>query len=124
MRNLAVPALTTIMVVLTSVVLFIISIVFYAYGINQYNIDYKFTSIHAEIDAVSKLKKSEKTKKVNMIVFRVNNSGSKLCMAKPCCNCIKGIKREFRNKNYKLKANKCWYTDVDGSFSFIKIPID
>ena len=123
MRNLAVPARTTTMVVLTSGVLFIISIVFYAYGINQYNIDYKFTSIHAEIDAVSKLRKSKKCKKVNMIVFRVNNSGSKLCMAKPCCNCIKGIKQEFERKNYRLKANKCWYTDEDGELCFIKIHV-
>ena len=121
MRNLAVPVLTTIMVVLTLGALFIISIVFYAYGINQYNVDYKFTSIHAEIDAVSKLKRSEKTKKINMIVFRVNNSGTKLCMAKPCSDCIKGIKRNLKYKNYKLKANKCWYTNVDGDFSFIKI---
>tara|TARA_B100000900_G_scaffold300910_1_gene259472 strand:+ start:500 stop:787 length:288 start_codon:yes stop_codon:yes gene_type:complete len=94
---------------------------FYAYGINRYNVDYKFTSIHAEIDAVSKLKKSEKTKKVNIIVFRVNNSGTKLCMAKPCCNCINGIKRGFKKKNYKLKGNRCWYTDEEGVLSFIKI---
>ena len=56
-----------------------------------------------------------------MVVFRVNNSGSKLCMAKPCCNCVKGIKREFMNKNYKLKANKCWYTNEVGELCFIKI---
>lgn len=120
----AVPALTTIMVVLISVVLFIISIVFYAYGINQYNIDYKFTSLHAEVDAISKLKISEKCKKVTMVVFRVNNSGSKLCMAKPCINCVNTIKTELKYKNYKLKGNKCWYTDEEGNFSYIKIYSD
>ena len=123
MRNLAVPARMTTMVMLTSGVLFIISIMFYAYGVNQYNIDFKFTSIHAEIDAVSKLKPSEKRKEVKMIVFRVNNSGTKLCMAKPCCNCIKGIKHAFNRKNYKLKANKCWYTNESGDFDFIKIHV-
>ena len=96
---------------------------FYAYGVNQYNIDFKFTSIHAEIDAVSKLKPSEKRKEVKMVVFRVNNSGSKLCMAKPCCNCIKGIKHAFNRKNYKLKANKCWYTNETGDFDFVKIHV-
>lgn len=121
MRNLAVPARTTIMVMLTLVVLFTISIMFYAYGVNQYNIDLKFTSIHAEMDAVSKLKPSEKRKEVKMVVFRVNNSGSKLCMAKPCCNCVKGIKHTFEHKNYKLKANKCWYTNVSGDLEYIKI---
>ena len=121
MRNLAVLALTTIMVVLTLVVLFIISIMFYAYGINRYNVDLKFTSIHAEMDAVYQLKKSEKTKKINMVVFRVNNSGTRLCMAKPCQPCVNGIKKELGYKNYKLKANKCWYTDEDGNFSYIKI---
>jgi hypothetical protein len=117
----AVPALTTIMVVLISDVLFITSIVFYAYGINQYNIDYKFTSLHAEVDAVTKLKSSEKCKKVTMVVFRVNNSGTKLCMAKPCKNCINTIKSELKQKNYKLKGNRCWYTDEAGNFSYIKI---
>jgi cytidine deaminase len=123
MRNLAVPARTTIMVVLTLAVLSLISIMFYAYGINQYNIDFKFTTIHAEIDAVSKLKPSKKHKEVKMIVFRVNNSGSKLCMAKPCCNCVKGIKEGFNNKNYKLKANKCWYTNESGDFEYVKIHV-
>ena len=123
MRNLAVPAKTTIMVVLILAVLSIASIMFYAYGVNQYNIDFKFTSIHAEIDAVSKLKPSEKRKEVKMVVFRVNNSGSKLCMAKPCCNCIKGIKHAFNHKNYRLKANKCWYTNESGDFEYVKIHV-
>ena len=123
MRNLAVPARMTTMVMLILGVLFIISIMFYAYGVNQYNIDFKFTSIHAEIDAVSKLKPSEKRKEVKMVVFRVNNSGSKLCMAKPCCNCVKGIKQAFNHKNYRLKANKCWYTNESGDFEYVKIHV-
>lgn len=108
------------MVVQTSVVLYITGIVFYAFGMNRYNVDLKYTSIHAEIDAVRKLKKSEKTKKINIVVFRVNNSGSRLCMAKPCCNCVNGIKKALEEKNYKLKANRCWYTNEDGDFEYIK----
>ena len=111
------------MVVLTLAVLSTVGIMFYAYGINQYNIDYKFSSIHAEIDAVSKLKPSEKCKEVKMIVFRVNNGGTKLCMAKPCCNCVKGIKHAFNHKNYRLKANKCWYTNESGEFEYVKIHV-
>ncbi len=114
-------ARTTIMVVLTLAVLFIIGIGFYAYGINRYNIDLKFSTIHAEIEAVNKLRFSEKETSIKMIVFRVNNSGTKLCMAKPCCNCVKGIRRELKRKNYKLKANRCFYTDEYGEFKFIKI---
>jgi len=104
-------------------VLFIIGIVFYAYGVNQYNIDLKFNTIHAEVDAVNKLKKSEKQKQINMIVFRVNNSGTKLCMAKPCINCVRQIKISLKQKNYKLKSNKCWYTDEEGEYKHIKIII-
>lgn len=105
----------------TLVVLFIIIIVFYAFGMNRYNIDLKFKTIHAEIDAMNKLKKCEKTKKVNLVVFRVNNSGTKLCMAKPCENCVCGIRKILKEKNYKLKANKCWYTNEEGEFKCIKI---
>ena len=88
---------------------------------NRYNIDLKFKTIHAEIDAMNKLKKCEKTKKVNLVVFRVNNSGTKLCMAKPCENCVCGIRKILKEKNYKLKANKCWYTNEEGEFKCIKI---
>jgi|TARA_B100000524_G_C23634537_1_gene364416 uncharacterized protein (UPF0333 family) len=109
------------MVVLTLAVLFIIGIMFYAYGINRYNIDLKFSTIHAEMEAVNSLRKSEKNVSIKMIVFRVNNSGTKLCMAKPCDNCVKGIRRTLRKKNYRLKGNKCFYTNEDGEINFIKI---
>ena len=56
-----------------------------------------------------------------MIVFRVNNSGSKLCMAKPCSNCVNTIRTQLKIKNYKLKGNRCWYTDENGEFAHIKI---
>ena len=72
---------------------------------NRYNIDLKFKTIHAEIDAMNKLKKCEKTKKVNLVVFRVNNSGTKLCMAKPCENCVCGI-RKILKEIMRLKIGK------------------
>lgn len=92
---------------------------FYAYGYNQYNIDLKFKSIHAEVDAINKLKKSNKICKINIIIFRVNNSGTNLLMAKPCENCINYIKRELVYKNYKI--HKCYYTDNTGDFINFKI---
>ena len=52
---------------------------FYAVGTNQYDIDGKGTSLHAEMDAVQKLKENsrfgsttKKPKKIIVIVFRVN----------------------------------------------------
>lgn len=95
----------------------------YSYGINQYNIDFKFNTIHAEVDAVKKLKKNNKQKKVNMIVFRINKDEKQLCNAKPCINCIKTIQNELKKKNYRLKSNKCWYTDQQGNFNYIHISI-
>jgi deoxycytidylate deaminase len=89
---------------------------FYAVGMNMYNIDGKFTTIHAEVDALLKLKPNKKKtpKKINMIIFRVNNTGTKLMMARPCCNCQKAIREILVQKNYKLK--KCWFTNNDGEF--------
>ena len=93
------------------------------FGINQYNVDDKFSSIHAEVAAVNKLRYTVKRKTVTMIVFRTNNKGDKLMMAKPCNNCENHIKKTLKYRNYKLKGNKCWYTDLDGSFSYIKIEV-
>ena len=99
----------------------IVSDSFDIFGINHYNIDTKFKSRHAEVDAVTKLRYSEKQKQVTMLVFRTNNKGNKLLMAKPCDNCVRTIRKTLKYKNYKLKANKCYYTDREGKFSYIKI---
>ena len=99
----------------------IVSDSFDIFGINHYNIDTKFNSRHAEVDAVTKLKYTEKQKQITMLVFRTNNKGDKLLMAKPCKNCVREIRRTLKFKNYKLKANKCYYTDEEGNFSYIKI---
>ena len=92
---------------------------FYAYGFNQYNV-YGIKSIHAEVDALNKLKsnKKKKPKKVNIIIFRINNAGTKLLMAKPCFNCQQSIIEILKYKNYKLK--KCWFTTNEGYFEQFK----
>ena len=90
---------------------------FYAFGHNQYNMNNKASkenkdNIHAEVDCVSHLKKSEKIKDINLIVFRTNNKGSDLLNAKPCECCIKTIDFTLKRKNYKLK--KLYYTNENG----------
>tara|TARA_Y100000389_G_C17450756_1_gene514621 strand:+ start:514 stop:792 length:279 start_codon:yes stop_codon:yes gene_type:complete len=85
---------------------------FYGNGINYYNIDGKYNSIHAEVNAINKLPINNKRKKVNVFVFRTNKSGKVLTMAKPCDNCIKYIKQNLRIKGYRL--NNIFYTDFNG----------
>ena len=64
------------------------------------------------MDCVEKLKKSEKCKPIILIVFRTNNDGNKLMMAKPCQNCLHIIDFTLKRKNYNLK--KLCYSDENG----------
>tara|TARA_B110001452_G_scaffold267348_1_gene276888 strand:+ start:7790 stop:8044 length:255 start_codon:yes stop_codon:yes gene_type:complete len=72
--------------------------------------------LHAEVDCVEKLKKSEKISPINLIVFRTNNDGKKLMMAKPCQNCLNIIDFTLKQKNYRLK--KLCYTDENGEIVY------
>lgn len=92
---------------------------FYASGINQYNIDCKNGTIHAEVDALLKLEYQSTLKKVDILVFRTNRMGKKLMNAKPCKNCISQILRIFKKKNYK--TSRIYYTNEIGEIEFIKI---
>ena len=94
---------------------------FYARGINRYNVDLKGTSIHAEVDAMNNLKHNHKSKtiKVNIIVLRVNNKGDKLLLSKSCTPCMNYMRLHLKRKNYKL--HKAWYTDNDGNFIPFKL---
>lgn len=74
--------------------------------------------VHAEVDCVSKLKKSEKCIPLNLVVFRTNNNGDKLMMSKPCQNCLNTIDFTLKRKNYNLK--KIWYTDDIGKIVLLK----
>ena len=86
---------------------------------NSYNVNLKGNTVHAEIDAIMNLKKSIKVQEVSMVVFRRCHDG--IGMAKPCENCIRGIKYGLRRKNYKLKSNKCYYSDENGNIDFVYI---
>jgi len=73
--------------------------------------------IHAEVDCVTRLKKCKKVTPINLVVFRTNNKGDKLIMAKPCCNCLNTIDFTLKRKNYKLK--KIIYSDDNGNLIYI-----
>jgi len=83
-------------------------------GYNQkrcYNIN---CTIHAEMDAINKLRtldKNNKLCKVNIIVIRVNNSGD-LCSSKPCDKCMNYMKTIGVDKGYKI--NKIYYSTSSG----------
>jgi hypothetical protein len=68
------------------------------------------------VDCVKKLKPSrqEKGEAISIVVFRTNNIGDALRMARPCNACINTINRVLKHKNYKLK--KIWYTNEEGNF--------
>mgnify|MGYP001958755985 CR=1 FL=1 len=91
---------------------------FYEYGYNKYNIGKNFKTIHAEVDAVKKLKYSKTKKKIDILIFRTNKYGDCLKMAKPCQNCITSIMKTTKLKNYRL--SKIHYTNEDGKIEFIK----
>jgi len=65
-------------------------------------------SLHAEVDCVNRLKPQEKPTKINLIVFRTNNTGDYYSMAKPCRNCLMAIDKTLSKKNYVLK--RLYYT--------------
>lgn len=91
---------------------------FYAKGINHYNIDKYNNTIHAEVDAVQNLRKSTEFVKVDLFVFRTNKKASQLTMSKPCVNCIKFIHNNMYIKGYKL--NRIYYTDFNGCIQIYK----
>ena len=70
--------------------------------------------IHAEVGCVNRLKDAKKCHPINIVVFRTNNNGDKLMMAKPCQNCVNSINFTLKKKNYKLK--KIIYTNENSEF--------
>jgi len=86
---------------------------FYGAGINIYNIDKNYTSLHAEVHAVQNLNFTKKKTKVNLFVFRTNKTVSNLMMAKTCLKCINYINKNLTYKGYKL--HRIYYTNEEGS---------
>jgi len=61
---------------------------------------------------MDKLKKTHKPKNISIFVFRTNNKGDKMMMAKPCQNCCNAIDFNLKKKNFKLKT--IYYSDEQG----------
>ena len=95
----------------------------YSFGYNKY---YKFNkkvfsnSIHAEQDAINKLKYTKKKKKVNVLIFRINKSFKKFMSVLPCCKCRLRLKYGILKKGYNLNKIFCTHV-VDNKTNFIII---
>jgi cytidine deaminase len=75
-------------------------------------------SIHAEINAIDKIKTNYETKKlqpINLLIIRVNKLGE-IKMSKPCKNCIDRLLDFPCKKGYKVK--QIIYSLDDGNFEF------
>lgn len=88
-------------------------------GINLYNTDLNTNfrksipkTIHAEENTIEKLKKSEKKKPIDIVVFRTNKSGINLLMAKSCTNCKNIMNKVLIEKNWKPR--NLIFTDENG----------
>ena len=68
-------------------------------GINEYNVN-GIKTIHAEINAINKIKKSNNNRKVIMVVYRTNKTGSNLLCSRPCLHCLKQSFIQLYKKNY------------------------
>lgn len=70
--------------------------------------------IHAEHDAINKLKPLERNKKlqpINLLVIRFSKN-NQLQNSKPCFNCIQTIKTLPQKRGYKIK--NIYYSNNDG----------
>lgn len=86
-------------------------------GYNHYKPS-KLLSIHAEIDAANKLPKTKKIKFVDIVILRVNLSGS-IAYSKPCANCVRFMRTILRTRNYIIK--NIYYSNEFGSITKTKL---
>ena len=87
---------------------------FYAFGYNKYNLYGTTRSIHAEVDAIKKLRKNYgKSKSVIVLVFRISKTGTSILLGKPCDNCRTKIINTLKKKNYSLY--NIYYTTYQGT---------
>ncbi len=69
-------------------------------------------SVHAERDAINKLPKIRRKKKINMLVLRFTKS-KQLTMSMPCKKCVDNMHRLFPKKGYIVQ--NIYYSNHDGS---------
>jgi deoxycytidylate deaminase len=79
-------------------------------GINHIMAD--MTSIHAEQDAIQKLKTNKgRNIKIDLTVIRYNNK-NELCESKPCINCLSSMYIDCIRKGYLIK--NVYYSTSEG----------
>ena len=62
------------------------------------------------------LKYTNRKKKVDIIVFRTNKTGTSILWSKPCINCVKSVYNTLNKKNYRLK--KFYYINQFGQVEY------
>ena len=86
-----------------------------SFGINKMgDIDGNEPGVHAERDAINKLKPLERKKhlqNINMLVIRFSKN-NKLQNSKPCANCIQTMKTLPQKKGYRIR--NIYYSDDNG----------
>ena len=90
-----------------------------SYGYNLYNTNKWHGSIHAEEAAINKLKKSNKNKKVDVLIFRINKSYEKIMTCLPCNECKRRLKFDIDKKGYNLNKIFCTYVNKDKKLNFL-----
>ena len=90
-----------------------------SYGYNLYDTDCWHRSIHAEENAINKLRKSKKNKKVNVLLFRLDKSYKHFLTCLPCEKCKKRLKFDIDKKGYKLNKIYCTNIDEQNNLDFV-----
>jgi cytidine deaminase len=83
-----------------------------SFGQNHYVCNSKTVTIHAEHDAINKLPYKRKKENINMLVLRFTKN-YKLCMSKPCDQCINNMVNLFPKKGYIIKD--IYYSNTEGN---------
>jgi hypothetical protein len=93
-----------------------------AYGLNNYSPNLGLCrTIHAEADAISKLKPRQKTKylkPVNICVIKTSKTG-KLGYSRPCFNCMLGMLNNAPMKGYRIEW--VYFTTMEGNLERHKL---
>ena len=87
-----------------------------SFGFNRIgDVDGNVAGIHAEHDAINKLKPLNRRKhlqNINLLVIRISKNNL-LHSSKPCANCIEIMKTLPQKKGYRI--DKIYYSDENGN---------
>ena len=92
---------------------------FYGKGINEYQVDGKNATTHAEINALNTLKinNKNKMKKIFMCTLTTNKfKGDKLITSRPCFNCLNYVYKTAIKKGYIIQ--RFYFFDESNNLTF------